>query len=125
STVTAASLNLGNPYFCYAFNTRMDPNGPDQFRRSDMTSAASTIVLGEATEDSFPTTQGRVCPSRHFGGANFVLGDGHAEWIKHDSFCRQGNGTCPNNFPEADSSGFGDWGKGVEFHWFPYQGAPT
>jgi len=121
STVTTAQIIIGNPYFMYAFNARMDPNGPTQFQRSQMTSPANTILLCEA-DGAGSTVGAALTVARHFGGAHFVLGDGHAEWIKYDDYCR----SCPSNqCADTDSSALCDWAKGIKYHWFPFKGAST
>ena len=119
--------STANPYFAYAFNARMDPNGAAQFKRSQMVDPASTIVMLDGTEDSASARAASV-PPRHQGGANFVLGDGHAQYIPLVQYCRSGtpNGACPaNNFPDTDSSGGGDWDPNTKWHYFPYPNAPT
>jgi prepilin-type processing-associated H-X9-DG protein len=113
------------PVFMYAFNGRMDPNGPAQYKRSQLVSPTNTIVFCEGAEDSNPATNGRYCPARHFGGGNFVMGDGHAEWVNLQDYCREGNPGCTSTISEPDSSSLGDWGKSIKYHWFPYKGAPT
>ena len=79
----------------YNFNARMDPNntvGYDaRFKRSQMTEPSSTIIFCEGPEGSSYSTTGTSCPARHSGGANFSLGDGHAEWIPYNKYCR----SCP------------------------------
>jgi prepilin-type N-terminal cleavage/methylation domain-containing protein/prepilin-type processing-associated H-X9-DG protein len=127
SNVTAAALTVDHPLFMYAFNSRMDPNGAASFKRGDLTEPSTTIVMGERAEDGTSNVTGQNCPARHSNGANFAMGDGHAEWVPSYSFCRQGFPGCPAllSFPETDSSGLGDWKKGVPYHWFPYAGAPT
>lgn len=124
-TVNAATLTLAKPYFMYSFNSRMDPNGAAQFKRGDCTEPTTTILLTEEAEDSFPSTTGAFAPARHSGGGNFVLCDGHAEWILFANFCRQAAPGCPNPFTDANSTTGGDWKKGVPYHWFPYAGAST
>jgi prepilin-type N-terminal cleavage/methylation domain-containing protein/prepilin-type processing-associated H-X9-DG protein len=120
---------LTNPYFMYAYNSRMDPNGAGDFKRGQLTAPSSTIVFAEESEDNVPSTTGKYAAARHSGGGNFVLGDGHAEWIGFQNFCRLMNPGCASTIQEDDSSGpprgNGDWGKGVLWHWFPYQNAPT
>ncbi|HXI84069.1 MAG TPA: DUF1559 domain-containing protein [Verrucomicrobiae bacterium] len=127
SNVTAAALSFSNPLFMYAFNSRMDPNGAATFKRGDLTEPTTTIVLGERAEDGISNVTGQNCPARHSAGANFVMGDGHGEWVAANNFCRQGFPGCPAflNFAETDSSALGDWKKGVPYHWFPYKGAST
>jgi len=97
------------------------------FRRDRMTSPTTTLIFCEAPEDNFPETDGLHCTvQRHSGGANFVLGDGHAQWIAFGSFCRKGNGSCPTplSFIDfQDSSAGGDWKNGVPWHWWPFQNA--
>ena len=127
--IAAASLSTTSPYFMYNFNNRMYPNAgtPRKFKRGDMTEPTTTIVFAEGAEDSFPATDGDYCPSRHFGGANFTMGDGHSEWVKHDDFCTGGAPAgCPvNSALNSDSSNAGDWKPGRKYHWFPYKNAPT
>ncbi len=131
NNIPAASLTLTSEYFMYSFNSRMDPNNDathdNRFRRSDMTEPTTTIILCENPESPVPSANGGSCPARHFGGGNFVMGDGHAEWIALNNYCRQGVPGCPAflNFPDTDSSALGDWKKGVNYHWFPYKGATT
>jgi prepilin-type processing-associated H-X9-DG protein len=100
----------------------MDPNGAAQFKRSELIDAASTIVLCDGEENDFPSVTGTFVPARHQGGANFVFGDGHAQWLIYADYCR----SCPSNpFPDNNSSAGGDWKTGVKYHWFPYLGAPN
>jgi prepilin-type N-terminal cleavage/methylation domain-containing protein/prepilin-type processing-associated H-X9-DG protein len=123
--LTTASLSPSTPYFMYNFNSRMDPNGAGKFQRGQLTEPTTTIVFAEGGEDANPCTNGKYCPYRHFGGSNFAMGDGHAEWVKFADFCREGNAGCPNTIAETDSTALGDWGKGVPYHWYPYKGAST
>jgi prepilin-type N-terminal cleavage/methylation domain-containing protein len=124
ATNTTYSPTSASPYFTYGFNYRMDPNGSAQFKRSEMTAPANTIILAEEPEDSFPSTSGKYAASRHFGGGNFVLGDGHAQWITFQDWCRAGNPGCTNFFNDDNSTTSGDWKVGMKYHWFPYPGAP-
>ncbi|MGD0651798.1 MAG: prepilin-type N-terminal cleavage/methylation domain-containing protein [Verrucomicrobiia bacterium] len=117
----SATPTLAVPYFMYAFNACMDPNGPEQFKRVEMTEPTTTIILAEEPEDNFGATNGKYARARHSGGSNFVFGDGHAEWLPWASFCRE----CPAN-PALynNSTASGDWKPGVKYHWYPYKGAP-
>jgi prepilin-type processing-associated H-X9-DG protein len=119
----------------YGFNSRMDPNntcGFDcRFRRAEMTEPTTTILLAEGSEGAdglnYSVNGGNVV-GRHSGGGNFVMGDGHSEWVAFNIVCRQGNGGCPpplGLMADTDSSSLGDWKKGVPYHWFPYKGAST
>ncbi|HXI82807.1 MAG TPA: type II secretion system protein [Verrucomicrobiae bacterium] len=122
ATNRTVSITLSSPYFTYAFNSRMDPNGAAQFQRGQCVAPATTILFAEEAEDGFCNTTGRFAPARHFDGGNFVLCDGHAEWIAYTNFCRQ----CPANpFTDSNSTATGDWKTGVPYHWFPFKGAST
>jgi len=126
ATNTTVVPTFATPYFMYAFNGRMDPNGSAQFKRSQLISPTNTIVFAEEAENNFPLTTGNYCPARHFGGGNFAMGDGHAEWITFQDFCRNANPGCTNPTVEEYSNAVnGDWMPGNKYHWFPYPGAPT
>jgi prepilin-type processing-associated H-X9-DG protein len=97
-----------------------------------MTSPANTIVFCEEVEDTFPETHGQYCGARHFGGSNFVMGDGHVQWIAFKDFCRSANVNgpggivCPSPLGQLqwDQSGInGDWKNAVVYHWWPFIGA--
>lgn len=127
------------PYFTYALSvclhSRIASGGllatRIGFRRSRMDAPATTIIFceendyqstyGETRGDSLSsmTTDGGYNPSsaRHSGGMNFVLGDGHCEWIKVDKYCR----SCPSQpFRWDDSSAGGDWSTvhPPPYHWW-------
>jgi len=126
-TVLATPPTKATPYFMYAFNARMDPNGSDasgierRFRRSQCTEPTTTFLLCESDGEG-STVGANTSVSRHFGGQNFVMCDGHSEWVKYDSYCR----SCPANLTsDTDSSALGDWAKGTPYHWFPFKGATT
>ncbi|HUK83939.1 MAG TPA: DUF1559 domain-containing protein, partial [Verrucomicrobiae bacterium] len=124
STVTAAQITLANPYFMYAFNARMDPNngapcppnsidvsgsGDCRWKRSQMDNPAITFLLCES-DGGGSTVGAGTSVARHSGGENFVMGDGHSEWVPYDKYCR----SCPaNTTPDTDSSALGDWAKGT------------
>jgi prepilin-type processing-associated H-X9-DG protein len=80
-------------------------------------------------EDNFPATSGEYdTVTRHFGGSNFVFGDGHADWIALTNFCRNGNPQCVpplSNIEWDDSTAFGDWSTKVHYHWWPFLEAST
>ena len=126
STVTAAQITIANPYFMYGFNSRMDPNGLGRYKRIQLTEPTTTILLCEA-EGEGGEVAANSSVSRHFGGQNFVMADGHSEWVLYIRYCRSGGPIpCPQNFPDTDSSSLsGDWKPGVLYHWFPFKGATT
>jgi prepilin-type N-terminal cleavage/methylation domain-containing protein/prepilin-type processing-associated H-X9-DG protein len=124
---------VAHPIFYYAISACLHQETLTHigFRRDRMTAPSATIIFGEEPEDSFPETQGQAdTVQRHSGGSNFVLGDGHCEWIPFNLFCRAANpATCPlpMNAIAWDSSGIsrGDWGNGVIWHWWFFAGANT
>jgi prepilin-type processing-associated H-X9-DG protein len=130
---SATNLNVhptsANPYFMYALNLSTHESGNTHaiFRRNRTTSPTNTILFCEEDEDNFSETSGRyMTVTRHFGGANFVFGDGHAGWIALTNSCRSG---CPgcigllSTIPWNDSSSAGDWRSGIPYHWWPFKGA--
>lgn len=131
ATNTTISISMNQAYFTYAFSTCLHEEGSihNGFRRSRMVSPATTIIFCEEPEDSFPETNGEYdTVQRHFGGANFVMGDGHAEWLAFGNFCRAGNPGCPaplGTIQWDDSSRGGDWRTGVVYHWWPFLYANT
>jgi prepilin-type N-terminal cleavage/methylation domain-containing protein/prepilin-type processing-associated H-X9-DG protein len=121
------------PYFTYAISVCMHESGLTHigFRRSRMNSPATTIIFceendyqstyGETRGDSLSslTTDGgfNSAAARHSGGMNFVLGDGHCEWIKAENYCRN----CTTQpFAWNDSSTGGDWStrNPPPYHWW-------
>jgi prepilin-type N-terminal cleavage/methylation domain-containing protein/prepilin-type processing-associated H-X9-DG protein len=127
STITAAQITIANPYFMYGFNSRMDPNGLGRYKRGQLTDPTTTFLLCEA-EGPGGEVAANSSVSRHSGGQNFVMADGHSEWVPYNKYCRSGGSIpCPQqNFPDTDSSSLsGDWKKGVQYHWFPFRGATT
>jgi prepilin-type N-terminal cleavage/methylation domain-containing protein/prepilin-type processing-associated H-X9-DG protein len=120
-----------NPYFMYAMSTCWHEEGSTRvgFRRNRMMSPPNTILFCEEPEDNFPSTNGRYdTVTRHFGGSNFVFGDGHADWIAFTNFCRSGNPGCPaplGNIPWDESNPAGDWNAKVPYHWWPFVDANT
>jgi prepilin-type N-terminal cleavage/methylation domain-containing protein/prepilin-type processing-associated H-X9-DG protein len=127
------------PYFTYALSvclhTRNPPSGTLAtrvgFRRSRMNAPSTTIIFceendyqstyGETRGDSLSalTTSGGYNPAsaRHAGGMNFVLGDGHCEWIRIENYCRN----CPTQLSAwDDSKSSGDWNprNPPPYHWW-------
>jgi len=130
ATNRAPNISDNNAVFYYALNTclHFENDTTRQYRRSQMRSPSTTIIFCEEVEDKFPETNGGYdFVTRHSGGSNFVLGDGHVEWIAFNNYCRQAAGpgqpTCPlplGNFAWDESGPGGDW-KGVAvYHWWPY-----
>jgi prepilin-type processing-associated H-X9-DG protein len=122
---------LTNLYFMYSMSMCWHKEGSTRvgFQRNRMTSPASTILFCEEVEDNFPTTNGKYdMVTRHFGGSNFVFGDGHADWIALTNFCRADNPQCIpplSNYSWDNSGPSGDWAPGIPYHWWPFKDANT
>jgi prepilin-type N-terminal cleavage/methylation domain-containing protein/prepilin-type processing-associated H-X9-DG protein len=112
------------PFYMYGMNGAMDPNGPASTKRSQVDKPSDTFMFCD-NEGTFSSSNGKYAPSRHSGGSNFTFVDGRAQWVRFEEFCRSGNPGCPSTIAWDDSTGLGDWSKGVKYHWFPYKGAPT
>lgn len=131
ATNTTVSPTPTSPYFMYALSACLHEEGNSfvGFRRSRMTKPATTIIFCEEPEDAFPETNGEFdTVRRHFGGSNFVMGDGHAEWIALSNFCRNGNPFCPlplSNIPWDQSNQGGDWKPSIVYHWWFFVDANT
>jgi len=142
ATLRSVHPGMTTPIFWYGMSTCLHQETIVEvgFRRDRMTAPANTIVFLEAAEDNYgesngkyititPTTPGGGIAVRHSGGANFVMGDGHVEWLPFAKFCRSGNAGCPAPLGgiEWDNSGpGGDWKTGVvEYHWWPFMYANT
>ena len=119
-----------NPFFMYAINVCTHQSGVTHniFRRNRMTSPTNTFLFCEEPEDPFSEASGRYdTVTRHFGGSNFVFGDGHADWLTFSDFCRQQNPGC-RSVVQWNNSGIsptGDWNSSVRYHWWPFPGAAT
>jgi prepilin-type N-terminal cleavage/methylation domain-containing protein/prepilin-type processing-associated H-X9-DG protein len=132
SAKTNVTPTLTVPYFSYSLSTCLHSTSFTflGFRRSRMVSPATTIIFCEEP-DSDPTygeTNGKyigedpigiynLSTARHSGGLNFVMGDGHAQWIKIEDYCR----SCPTDVGQFNDSGrgpTGDWYIGRPYHWW-------
>jgi prepilin-type N-terminal cleavage/methylation domain-containing protein/prepilin-type processing-associated H-X9-DG protein len=111
----APTPTMANPYFMYGFNNRMDPNGPPQFRRSEVLKPTDTVAFTENSQSTFPSTSGRFTPARHFLRANLGFVDGHAEAVHTNDFFRTAL---------EDQSSANEWSKPRKVYWYPYPGAP-
>lgn len=132
ATNKAPTITLGNAIFYYALavTTHLEGNTSVPFRRTQYAAPSTSIVFCEEPEDAYPETSGIYdTVTRHSGGSNFVMADGHVEWLAFASFCRQDN---PNNCPSPlgtiawDESGVnGDWKGVVTYHWWPFVNSNT
>ncbi|HTS18086.1 MAG TPA: prepilin-type N-terminal cleavage/methylation domain-containing protein [Verrucomicrobiae bacterium] len=128
ATNKTVNPTTSNPIFWYSINdcthSRASSCGVKStyaiYRRDRMISPPSTIIFCEEPEDNYSETSGGYeTVTRHSGGANFVMGDGHVEWILPTLYCRQ---CAPFPFQWDDSSTGGDWKKGTPYHWWFAQG---
>ena len=131
---------MATPYFNYALSTDIHTvgNAKNGFKRDRMLAPSTTIIFCEEAESDplFGETNGRyICEdppgasgvfsastARHSGGLNFVLGDGHCEWIPVANYCRN----CPSDpgaYNNTSQGPNGDWYAGRPFHWWFFPGA--
>ena len=103
------------PYFMYGFNNRMDPNGPAQFRRTEVLRPVDTVAFTENSENNFPSTSGVFTPARHSKRANLGFVDGHATAVHTNDYFR---------LPSEDSAA-AEWSKSRQVYWFPFPTAPN
>jgi prepilin-type processing-associated H-X9-DG protein len=131
---------IANPYFSYALSTCLHQSGNTHvgFRRSRMLSPATTIIFCEEPEsdpnvgeangkyiaEDPPGKTYNTSTARHSGGLNFVMGDGHAQWIRVEDYCRN----CPSDsgvWYNSGSGPTGDWFTGRPYHWWFFPGAAS
>jgi prepilin-type N-terminal cleavage/methylation domain-containing protein/prepilin-type processing-associated H-X9-DG protein len=125
------SVSTANAIFYYSLSvcTHKQASTADRFRRGQYLSPANTIIFCEEVEDNFPETSGAYdFVTRHTGGSNFVMCDGHVEWVAYGQFCRMNTGgpLCPSPLGAIQwatttaGNTFGDWSAFVPYHWWPY-----
>ena len=132
-SATNKSVNptMGTPVFYYAMSSCLHEESSTSvgFRQRPVYGSGHTIVFCEEPEDNFSETNGQYdTVTRHSGGSNFVMGDGHVEWVAFNNFCRQmhGNMECPYPYGSVlwdDSTVNGDWNPGIPYHWWPFLNA--
>ena len=105
---------LGNPFFMYGFNDRMDPNGAAQFKRTQVTRPVDTITFTENNETNYPSSSGVYTPARHSKRANLAFVDGHAAPVHTNDYKRT---------TQEDNSSVLEWGRPRKVYWYPYNGA--
>ncbi|MBI5385471.1 MAG: prepilin-type N-terminal cleavage/methylation domain-containing protein [Verrucomicrobia bacterium] len=110
-----ATPTPANPYFMYGFNNRMDPNGPAQFKRTQVMRPSDTVTFTENSENNFPSTSGVYTPARHSRRAELGFVDGHATQVRTNDYRRT---TAEDNDSRLE------WRVPREVYWYPYSGAP-
>jgi prepilin-type N-terminal cleavage/methylation domain-containing protein/prepilin-type processing-associated H-X9-DG protein len=137
---TFSPPTMSTPYFSYAISTCLHQTGNTRigFRRSRMVSPATTIIFCEEPQNdpTFGETNGKyiaedppqttynTSTARHSGGLNFVMGDGHAQWIRVEDYCR----SCPTDigvWSDSSQGPNGDWHIGRPYHWWFAPGIAT
>jgi len=103
------------PFFMYGFNSRMDPNGAQEFKRTQVLRPVETILFSENSEGAFPSTTGVFAPARHSLRGNFGFVDGHASPVHTNDFKRTS---------AEDQSSNVEWSRPRAVYWYPYPGAP-
>jgi prepilin-type processing-associated H-X9-DG protein/prepilin-type N-terminal cleavage/methylation domain-containing protein len=103
---------MNSPYFMYGFNNRMDPNGPERFRRTQVTYPSDTITFTE-NDGAFPSATWQT-PARHNKRANLGFVDGHAAPTRTNDYWRTA----------AQDDSVVEFTLGPKVYWFPYKGAP-
>ncbi len=112
----AATPTLGNAFFTYGFNNRMDPNFPlGSFKRAECVQPTDTVTFTENSEGTFPSSSGRFTPARHDLRANLAFADGHAQSVHTNDYRR---------ITAEDNSSINEWSIPRKVYWYPYRGAP-
>jgi prepilin-type N-terminal cleavage/methylation domain-containing protein/prepilin-type processing-associated H-X9-DG protein len=106
---------VAKAFFMYGFNNRMDPNGPDSFKRSQALKPSATATFTEAGEDSNPSCSGVYTVARHNQRASLGFVDGHAAAIKENGFRRT---------PAEDTDSTLEYAQERIVYWYPFPGAP-
>jgi prepilin-type N-terminal cleavage/methylation domain-containing protein/prepilin-type processing-associated H-X9-DG protein len=109
------TLGVGNPYFMYGFNNRMDPNGAASFKRTQVIKPSQTVTFTENAEDGYPSSSGVYTPARHNLRANLAFVDGHAVATHTNDYRR---------IPAEDNSSIQEWRIDRKVYWYPFDGAP-
>lgn len=127
-----APPTFATPFFMYGFNNRMDPNGPDRFRLSQVVRPSETVIVTENSEDDYPSTSGVYTPARHNMRASLGFVDGHAESVHTNDYRRNppedGIGRDEITGKGSTAASTAEWGsealpKGRKVYWYPYRGA--
>jgi prepilin-type processing-associated H-X9-DG protein/prepilin-type N-terminal cleavage/methylation domain-containing protein len=105
--------SMSNPFFNYGFNNRLDPNGPDRFRRQQVVLPSDTVMFTE--NQGQPPYSSQQSPARHSNRANLGFVDGHAEAIAKRDY----------DWPGFVSDSTIEWSTARRVYWYPFSGAPN
>lgn len=129
ATNLPATPTLTTAFFMYGFNSRMDPNGAAFFRRPQAVAPSQTIVFGDNSEGTFPTTTGGysggvpIATPRHGNLlASFSFADGHAEFVRTNDYIRIApamEGGATGNTANSTA----EWAVPQKVYWWPFSGA--
>ena len=101
--------SLINPFFNYGFNNRLDPNGPDSFKRQQVALPSEVVAFTE-NQGQPPYATSSTTQARHSNLANIGLVDGHAEPIARKEYTFTGNSAL-------------EWSTTRRVYWYPFSGA--
>jgi prepilin-type N-terminal cleavage/methylation domain-containing protein/prepilin-type processing-associated H-X9-DG protein len=107
--------SVKNAFFMYGFNNRLDPDGPEQFRRPQVLRPVQTVTFTENDETNFPSASGLFTPARHAKKANLAFVDGHAEAVPTNDYRRS---------IIEDKTAASEWSKPRKVYWYPFPTAP-
>ncbi len=112
-TPPLGAVTVKNPFFTYGFNNRLDPNGPDRFRRAQVLLPSDTVVFTESGGD-FSYASGVYTVARHDLRANLGFCDGRVATVRSNDFRRA---VSEDNAPA-------EWKTTRTVYWFPFPDAP-
>jgi prepilin-type processing-associated H-X9-DG protein len=100
------------PFFMYGFNNRLDPDGPAQYKRSEVIQPPETVTFTENSESIFPSTSGAYTLARHSRQANLGFVDGHVGAVHTNDYRR--------TVDEDNGGGAAEWNIPRKVYWYPF-----
>ena len=100
-----------DPFFNYGFNNRLDPNGPDHFKRQQVALPSEVVAFTE--NQGQPPYSSQNSPARHSDRANLGFVDGHAEPIRKRHY----------DWPGFVADSTVEWATTRRVYWYPFNGA--
>ena len=105
--------SLSDPFFNYGFNNRLDPNGPDRFKRHQVALPSEVVAFTE--NQGQPPYSSQQSPARHGNRANLGFVDGHAGPIAKRDY----------DWPGFVADSTVEWATTRRVYWYPFNGAPN